>query len=542
MASGEQQTTTITRAYRRRRLHEIISILSKYDITHGITPDKLVSVIEALGPTYIKLGQIMAMRQDILPPDYCKALLKLQENVNPLPFADILSVLETEYRRNPAQIFSSIDPEPLGSASIAQVHRAVLKSTGEDVVLKVQRPHIYEKMAEDVSLMERAARIMNIVTRTTDVIDFRMVIREMWAAAQKEMDFLIEARNCEYFFQLNEEVAYITSPVVFREYTTSKILVMNYIGGFEISRKEDIRKAGYDLNDIAIKLCNNYMKQVLTDGFFQADPHQGNIRIWGGKIAWLDMGMMGNLSHRDRSLLSQALEAVATGNVESLKAAFLMLGEQNGRIDHSALYIDISDMLDEYSTMEISDIDLARFMDQMLTICSKNHIEMPPGITMLVRGMITIEGVILDIAPDVSPIQVFVSYVGHEEFQDFDMKVAGKKLLRSLLAAGASGLEVPVTFQELLSSTLKGQAKINIALTGSEEPLSAISRMVNKIVMCIVLAAGIIGSSFIATTDMTPKILNIPALGVLGYLICFILGMVIVIDMYSQQRKLDGKK
>ena len=537
----QQENSSISNSYRRRRLHEIISILSKYDIRHGLTPDKLVRIIEALGPTYIKLGQIMAMRQDILPPDYCKALLKLQENVDPLPFNEILSVLEAEYRRNPATIFTYIDPEPLGSASIAQVHRAELKSTGESVVLKVQRPDIYDRMAEDVALMERAAKIMNVVSKVSEVVDFQMVIKEMWAAAQKEMDFLIEARNAEYFYTLNKEVAYVTSPVIFREYTTSKILVMNYIGGFEISKTDDLKKAGYDLNDIAVKLCNNYMKQVLTDGFFQADPHQGNIRIWDHKIAWLDMGMMGTLSHRDRSLLSQALEAVATNNVESLKAAFLMLGQQKGRIDHSALYIDISDMLDEYSSMEIADIDLARFMDQMMPICSRNHIEMPPGVTMLVRGIVTIEGVILDIAPEVSPIQVFIAYVTQEEFEDFDIKVTAKKLLRESLAAGNAGLEIPVSLQELLSVALKGQTKLNIAITGSEEPLSAISRMVNKVVMCIILAAGIIGSSFIATTNMEPKILGIPALGVLGYLICFILGLVIVIDMYTQQKKLDGK-
>ena len=160
---------------------------------------------------------------------------------------------------------------------------------------------------------------------------------------------------------------------------------------------------------------------------------------------------------------------------------------------------------------------------------------------MLVRGIVTIEGVILDIAPEVSPIQVFIAYVTQEEFEDFDIKVTAKKLLRESLAAGNAGLEIPVSLQELLSVALKGQTKLNIAITGSEEPLSAISRMVNKVVMCIILAAGIIGSSFIATTNMEPKILGIPALGVLGYLICFILGLVIVIDMYTQQKKLDGK-
>lgn len=537
--SGEQ--APITKSYRRRRLHEIISILSRYDLAHGITPEKLFNVIEALGPTYIKLGQILAMRQDILPPDYCKALLKLQEHVSPLPFNEILSVLEDEYHENPSHFYSYIDPVPLGSASIAQVHRATLRSDGSSVVLKVQRPGIYPMMAEDVALLKRAAKIADVVTKISDVIDFNMVIDEMWATAQKEMDFLIEAKNAETFYLQNEDIKYITSPIIYDHLTTSKVLVMNYIGGFDLTDKQAIAEEGYDLNEIAVKLCNNYIHQILDDGFFQADPHHGNIKIFDNKIAWIDMGMMGRISNRDRRLLGQALEAVATGNIESLKSAFLMLGQVKGRVDHTELYIQISDMLETYSSMELADIDLAVFLEQIMNICSSNHIAMPQGITMLVRGIVTLEGVILDIAPSVSPIQIFIDYIANQKVEDFDLRSSGQHLLRQLLASGISATEIPVSASEALNTLLKGQMKVNIALTGSEEPLSAISRMVNKIVMCIILAALIIGSSFIATTSMDPKILGIPALGVIGYGLSAVIGFMIVIETYKQQKKLDGR-
>lgn len=537
--SGEQ--APITKSYRRRRLHEIISILSRYDLAHGITPEKLFNVIEALGPTYIKLGQILAMRQDILPPDYCRALLKLQEHVSPLPFNEILSVLEDEYHENPSHYYSYIDPVPLGSASIAQVHRATLRSDGSSVVLKVQRPGIYPMMAEDVALLKRAAKIADVVTKISDVIDFNMVIDEMWATAQKEMDFLIEAKNAETFYLQNEDIKYITSPIIYENLTTSKVLVMNYIGGFDLTDRNAIVEEGYDMNEIAVKLCNNYIHQILDDGFFQADPHHGNIKIWDNKIAWIDMGMMGRISNRDRRLLGQALEAVATGNIESLKSAFLMLGQVKGRVDHTELYIQISDMLETYSSMELADIDLAVFLEQVMNICSTNHIAMPQGITMLVRGIITLEGVILDIAPSVSPIQIFIDYIANQKVEDFDLKSSGQHLLRQLLASGIAATEIPVSTSEALNTLLKGQMKVNIALTGSEEPLSAVSRMVNKIVMCIILAALIIGSSFIATTNMDPKILGIPALGVIGYGLSAVIGFMIVIETYKQQKKLDGR-
>lgn len=536
----KSNSSPINASYRRKRLREIISILSKYDVARGLTPYKLVSVIEALGPTYIKLGQILAMRQDILPPEYCKALLKLQEHVNPLPFTEVLSVLEDEYKKSPYEIYSYIDPEPLGSASIAQVHRATLKDDGTSVVLKVQRPGIYEVMAEDVVLLRRAAKIANVVSAIGQVIDFNMVIEEMWTTAQKEMDFLIEAKNAERFYIQNDDVKYVTSPVIYSKLTTSKVLVMSYIGGFDLNHKEEIAEEGYDLKEIAVKLCYNYISQILDYGFFQADPHQGNVKIVDKKIAWIDMGMMGTLTGKDRKLLSQALEAVATGNVESLKSAFLMLGNVKGKIDHTELYLEISDMLDTYGSMELQDIDIAVFLEQILSICGKHHISMPEGITMLARGMIVIEGVILELAPDVAPVQIFLEYVTNKQVRDFNMKSELEHLGRQAVAAGEAMAEIPVSLQELLSLFRKGQFKMNIAVTGSEEPLSQLSQMVNKIVMCIILAALIIGSSFIATTNTEPKFLGIPLLGFLGFALSGILGFIIVIQMYRQQRKLDG--
>lgn len=531
------------KSYRRKRLREIILILSRHELTKGITPEKLTAVIADLGPTYIKLGQIMAMRRDLLPKEYCDKLLELQTHINPLPFEEILEVLEEEYGEDPYDIFEVIEEKPLGSASIAQVHRAVLKEDESDVVIKIQRPGIYETMQQDVQILLRASKILNLIgpKGPIGVIDLEAVINEMWHSAKQEMDFMIEASNAERFAKLNKDIVYFDSPKIYRKHTTTKVLVMNYIDGLDLESKEALEARGYDLDEISRKLCTNYIKQVITDGFFHADPHQGNIRIHDGKIAWIDLGMMGTLSEHDKKLFYQMISAVALNNTDSLKSAFLQLGEHTGKVDESRLYEQIDSMLSEYRTLDINDINVEKFLDEIMQICIENHISMPSDITMLYRGIITIESVITNLSPSSNVLSIMTDYIVSErEFPD--LKKSFSEFARNSLAAGKASLHLPVSAEELVNMMLKGQIKFNMALTGSQEPLSALAKMINRLVMGIITAALLIGSSFIATTGMNPKILGIPALGFIGYIGSLGLGFWIVIQMLLQDRSLDKHK
>ena len=287
------------------RLREMIGVLRRREVVRGMTPEKLRQVLEDLGPTFVKLGQIMSMRPDFLPPEYCDELMKLQSGAKPLPFPIILEVIEKEYSRRWSQIFRSIDEEALGSASIAQVHRAVLTS-GEKVVIKVQRPGIYEIMSKDIVLLKRAATLLKIVSHSQDVLDFNMVLDEMWTIAKQEMDFLMEADHIEEFEHLNRDVDYVSCPRVFRQLSTQHILVMEFVDGIRIDDFDKLRANGYDINLLGRHLGENYVKQIIEDGYFHADPHPGNIWVKNGRIVWLDLGMMGRLSSRDRIAIRRA--------------------------------------------------------------------------------------------------------------------------------------------------------------------------------------------------------------------------------------------
>ncbi|MCR5560019.1 MAG: AarF/ABC1/UbiB kinase family protein, partial [Schwartzia sp.] len=291
------------------RFREMIDVLRRRDLLHGITPEKIRQILEDLGPTFVKFGQIMSMRPDFLPQEYCDELAKLQMSVKPLPFETIKEIVENEYHCRWPQIFSSISEEALGSASIAQVHRAVLKS-GERVVLKVQRPGIYDIMSQDIVLLKRAAKLLQ-VAGGKELIDFSLVLDEMWMIAKQEMDFLMEAGHLEEFRQMNSSEKNVECPKVYHNLTTARILVMEYIDGIRIDDMEKLREKGFDMDQLGRRLGENYVKQMVEDGYFHADPHPGNIWIRNGKIVWLDLGMMGRLSTQDRAALRKAVFALA---------------------------------------------------------------------------------------------------------------------------------------------------------------------------------------------------------------------------------------
>ena len=266
----------------RDRLKEITSVLRKNGITRGLTPQKLRIILEELGPTYIKIGQIMSLHSDILPKRYCDELMKLCSDVAPMPFSEVREVVEQAYGCPWSEIFSEIDEKPLGSASIAQVHRALLLD-GAQVVVKVQRKGIYEMMARDIGLLHKAVKLLPPIS-LKGMVDFDMVLDELWSVTREEMNFLTEASNIEEFARYNKEVAFVRVPRLYQEYTTMHVLVMEYIGGYAIDDKEALLADGYDLHEIGSKLIDNFIKQVIEDGFFHADPHPGNVKVKDGKI------------------------------------------------------------------------------------------------------------------------------------------------------------------------------------------------------------------------------------------------------------------
>lgn len=503
----------------RARLKEMTGVLKKHGITRGVTPQKLRLILEDLGPTFIKLGQIMSMHSDILPKRYCDELMRLRSEVSPMSFPEVEEVLESAYGCPRREIFSRIEEVPLGSASIAQVHKAVLKN-GSPVVVKVQRKGIYETMARDIGLLHRAVKLLPPVS-IKEMVDLDMVLDELWAVTREEMNFLTEAANMEEFAKRNKDVVFVGVPKLYQQYTNQSVLVMEHIDGCSVDDKKTLTSEGYDLEEIGVKLVDNYIKQVMDDGFFHADPHPGNVKVCGGKIIWIDMGMMGRLTERDRELLGRAIQGIAVGDVGLLQDVVLALGDFKEKPDQSKLYEDISGLLAKYGTADFGTIDIAEVTMSLMEVMKENKIIMPHGLTMLARGLTHMEGVLADIAPEINMVEIASRHMAgrilEEKSLKKELKNGGKHLYQSLQKA----VNIPSFLSDILQGYLKGQTKINLELHASGELERLLRRLVRNIVMGLWVMALLISSSIICTTDMKPKIWGIPALGAFGYLIAF---------------------
>ena len=499
------------------RLREIMAVLKKHNIARGVTPEKLRLILEDLGPTYIKLGQIMSMHSDILPKRYCDELIRLRSEVDPMPFAQVKEVVEDAYMCTLGEIFKEFEETPQGSASIAQVHRAVLQS-GEEVVVKVQRKGIYETMSRDIGLLHKAVKFLPPISMK-GLVDLDLVLEELWSVAQEEMDFLKEAANMEEFRRLNKEVSFVGVPSLYREHTTGKVLMMEYIGGHAINDKEGLAADGYDMEEVGAKLVDNYVKQIMEDGFFHGDPHPGNIRVQDGKIIWIDMGMMGRLSPRDKELIAKAVQGVAENDVGSILESVMALGEFKEKPDQSCLYSDIGDLLLEYGTTDIGKIDLARVMGDLMEVMKENGITMPHGLTILARGMTHMEGVIAEISPDINMVEVAAGRMAGSLFENDNWKKEWKKSSKSIYHSLKKALDIPALTADILRGFQKGQNRINLDLHSTPDLNEMLMRLAKKLVQGFLVTALLISSSILCTTNMKPKLWGIPALGVLGYLL-----------------------
>ena len=520
--AGKKSNGKDTGTYK-ERLKEITAVLHKHAITRGVSPEKLRLILTDLGPTFIKLGQIMSMRSDILPKRYCDELMKLCSDVAPMPFAEVEEVLREAFGCPWQEEFQEIQEKPLGSASIAQVHRAVLK-TGEEVVIKVQRKGIYEIMARDIGLMKKAVKLLPPVS-IKEAVDLNLVLEELWRVTQEEMNFLTEAANMEEFSRKNK-----------KEYTTASVLVMEYIDGIPIDHKEELLAGGYDLDEIGSKFVDNFIKQVMDDGFFHADPHPGNVMIQGGKIVWIDMGMMGRLTEHDRQLISEAIEGVAMNNIGKIQDAVLALGDFKGKPDSSKLYEDIRGLMEKYGTADMGNIDVAEVMVDLMEVMKENKIMMPHGLTMLARGLTHMEGVLSNIAPDINMVEIARARLAADFLHNFNFKKELKNTGRSLLKSVRKMIDLPSMTTDLMDEFMKGQSKVNLDLRVSKDLAFLLRRLVRNIVMGLWVMALLISSSIICTTDMTPKFMGIPALGAFGYL------MAVVIMIYVFVKHIFSRK
>ena len=522
---------------------EIVGVFARHNFyANGLTPEELRTTLEDLGPTYVKIGQIMSSRLDMLPEEYCKELEKLRQNVQELDPKLARAVIEQETGKKISEIYSEFRDKPLGSASVGQAHYAVLKD-GRRVVTKVQRPFIADMMREDFVMLKKLAKGVSTVGEDPDSdnqMDLVEVIEEFEKVTEEELDFRVEAQNTRFFKEnVIEDESRITCPEVIDELTTERIFTMSFVDGYSISKRDRIIEDGFDVQEIGRSIVDSYVHQVLDVGTFHADPHQGNIMVQNGSgiPEWIDFGMIGRITDGDIKIIQQLVLAVLEKDVETIANAVMGLGAASPKTNRDQLIADLDVFMDRYvSVTSISDLDISLLFEEICTLADKHQIKMPGRFTMLVRSLATIEGVIEELCPELNLFEIISGKLMDRAKKNFDLEQEIMAIGKDALEVSKKAAKIPAQVSDVLKGVARGRTKINLELTGYEELIEKGSDSIRNVVLALFSSILFIGSCLLCLADIRPKAPGgIPAIAAIGLI--FSIGLAI----YTVQ-KLTKKK
>lgn len=476
----------------KERLMNIVKILKDNNILNDRSPKNVKKTIEDLGPTFIKIGQILSTRVDLIPDIYAKELSKLRSNVTPLPFEEIEKILKKEYK-DVKSVFSRVNERPIGSASIAQVHKARLKDNTY-VVLKIKRPHIEEEIKQDIELLKEAVKILHL-NHFIKIMDLESVLDELYQSTMLELDFEKEKENMLFFEQHNENETFVATPKVIENLSSKNILVMEYIDGIMVSNIEKLDSEDYNKSLIAKELSKNYIKQALDDGLFHADPHPDNITIYNNKIYFLDWGMVGTLTKLNQALLNKCMKAIITEDYQEVANCLLSMSIKKNEVNQAKLVTDIKKILEEFSNIGLEEIDTKKFITSMFKMLQENNLILDHNVTMLIRGIGVIEGVLNSLDPTISLTSVLKDKVIENEKKNLLSGETLKNIEKKVLRSSKSLINIPTETESLLKYIRQGDFKFKLELSDSNKHIDKIENLLHELILgfidgCLILAYG----------------------------------------------------
>ncbi len=509
-----------------KRSAEILKIFASHNFyANGFTPEEMRTTLEDLGPTYVKIGQIMSSRADVLPENYCKELEKLRQNVRPLEAEVARAVIEEETGKKIDEIFSEFKDEPLGSASIGQAHYGVLKD-GTKVVVKVQRPQIADMMRNDFALLKELAGHNKKSTdsdENTQLVDLVEVIEELEKVTNEELDFRIEAANTRFFKEnciVDEEK--ISCPTVIDDLTTERIFTMTYVDGYTIAHKDRMVEEGLDLIAVGHAICENFLYQVFDVGTFHGDPHQGNLMISNGRPYWIDLGMIGHITDQDIDSIQKIVMAILVGDNENMVDGLLGMGTATAKTDRDKLLEDVNRFTDKFNATNsnvnsISDMDTSALFSEITDLASKHHVKLPGDYTMFVRALITLEGVIEEMCPELNLLDLVTQKMTERTTQNLNIEKKLTDIGKKILNEGKKTAKIPGLISDTLSVFSKGKAKLTLEMSGIDEPLEKTRDFLRYVVLAALACVLFLGSCLLALVDIHPKTPSgMPLLSVVG--------------------------
>ncbi|MFN3544989.1 MAG: ABC1 kinase family protein [Thiobacillus sp.] len=541
------------------RLHEIASVMIRYgwgdlvrllgisgvleragrvlhwqstsEISQLEAPVRIRRALEELGPTFVKLGQLLATRVDMFPPHWIAEFEKLHSQVPPVPYERMHPVLVSALGGEPSELFAQFDPTPIAAASIAQVYRATLKD-GTPVVVKVRRPNIESVIHADLRIMEHAARLLESEVPESRRYDPVHIVSQFRRSLGRELDLAKEARNIDQFARHFAGDPVVKIPRVYWQFTSERVNVQEEISGLAGVAPDRLRAAGLDAKLLASRGADAVLRMVLVHGYFHADPHPGNVLFLpDNRIGMIDFGMVGMLTESRRAQIVDLLHALVRKDEQGVLQVLLdWSGDSN--VDEDRLAYDVTELLQSYDNLQLKDVKIGALLNDITAMMRENDLLLPADLILLFKTLITLEGLGQQLDPEfhmIDHVTPFVEQVIQQRYTPGALFARGRRSVREALEVVA---DLPRDLRHLLRDARRGRVKVDLDLKRLDHFGHQLDRASNRLTMGILTASLVIGSSIIMTVEGGPELFGLPLFGLLGFLIAFFNSVWIILSIW----------
>jgi predicted unusual protein kinase regulating ubiquinone biosynthesis (AarF/ABC1/UbiB family) len=505
----------------------------------GASAEELADDLEKLGPTFIKLGQLLSTRADILPANYLDALSRLQDQIGPFPFEEVERIVTTELGVRISKAFSDFEPSPFAAASLAQVHKAYLRD-GTPVVVKVQRPNIREQIVDDLEALLEIAHFLDAHTEVGRRYEFENMLTELRKSLLRELDFITEASNLDRFGQNLIEFENIVVPEPIMDFTTSRVLTMEYVAGKKITSLNPLRLMDINGNALAEELFRAYLKQFLVDGLFHADPHPGNVFITDDdRIALLDLGMVGRIGRRFQDNFLRLLLAISNGQGEEAAEIAIKMGEPKEGFDEEKFIRHCADLVAENSGDNANRLNSGMITLQITRIAADCWFRLSPGFTMVAKALMNLDRVVFTLDPAFDP-HIVVRERASEIFERNAMRsLSPSALLTNVVDLKEFAEKFPTRVNKILDTIGKNELRLQVDAIDEKLLIEGLQKIANRITMGLVVAALIVGAALLMRVETTFRIWGYPGLAMIFFLLAAAAGLILLFNILFYDRKAD---
>lgn len=497
---------------------------------HG--PTHIREMLEELGPTFVKLGQILSTRPDIIPESYIDELTKLQDTAPTIPFAEIKKVIESEFDTSIRNLYTEFDEKPLAAASLAQVHRAKLLD-GTPVIVKVQRPSVQQVVEIDIELLFKRARFLEQHYEPAKIYGLQDLVDEFAITIREEMDYTREGRNTDRLRENLSDERKVKVPLVYWNLTTSRVLTLQEMQGVKITDFAAFPPPGIDLKSLSNRLASSFLEQVFVDGFFHADPHPGNILATdSGEIELLDCGLVGRLDHENLAGAVRMLIAFEQQDSRILADEILQLGIAQDEVDVRLLTRDLAKVMRTFYGLPSRSVNMGRLLTRVLNVSTRHKIRLPVSFAVLAKVFANIDGICRQLDPDFNFTDIARAYVSRAVRSELRSQNTSNELFRALSSARSFLFSLPEHLDRLMRKLVEGNFRVDLKHQNLDIISDAFRSGSNRMSIAMVVGATIIGSSVIVAAGQgTKSWFGLPSLGILGYSVAMVFGIWLVIDI-----------